>query len=293
MKRRKREFIPAAFIILLGMLLVLYPWISNYVYEHGVQSTVNVYEKELKDTDSEELQKLRREAESYNLELAKSQITLTDPFFQDENRARGVQYDALLQMDDSGIMCFVDIPKINVYLPVYHGTSNEVLEKGIGHIEGTSLPVGGKGSHSVLSGHTGVNNAKLFTDLTELEQDDLFFIHVLGESMAYRVTSIRVIDPGDTESLIIEKECDLVSLLTCTPYGVNTHRLVVTGERTVYTEEVLAQAESEATDHSSQWLRAYRRAILLGFGSAAVFLLFLYIVRALFARGALSARVRG
>lgn len=190
---------------------------------------------------------------------------MTDPFeLVDAGGKNDISYESTLDLDGSGLMCFVEIPKVDVYLPVYHGTSAEVLGKGAGHLEGSALPVGGIGNRPVISAHTGVNASKMFSDLTELEKGDLFFIHVLDEVLAYRVCEIQVILPEDTNSLVAENGRDLVSLLTCTPYGVNTHRLVVTGERTEYSEPVLAEAQEERKDTGeSQWMQAYKKALLI------------------------------
>ena len=141
-----------------------------------------------------------------------------------------------LRNDEKGIMGTLRIPKISVSLPIYHGTSDEVLENGVGHLQGSSLPIGGENTRSVLTGHRGLPNSKLFTRLDELEEGDLFFLDVCGEKLAYRVNEIQVIKPEEADSLGIQAGKDLVSLVTCTPYGINTHRLVVTGERIEYQE---------------------------------------------------------
>lgn len=247
-----------------GLCLMSYPWISNRVYSHAVDSKVEVYRKEIAETGSDEVNAILDEARQYNIRLAESKVELTDPFIFSEAESWDITYESVLSMNSSGLMCFVEIPKIDICLPVYHGTSGEVLEKGAGHLEGSSVPVGGEGTHAVLSAHTGINSAKMFTDLTEMEEGDLFFIHVLDETLAYRVCDIRVILPKETESLVIEEGRDLVSLLTCTPYGVNSHRLVVTGERTEYTETAKTEMNFENADTGSQWMKAYGKAILIG-----------------------------
>lgn len=258
----------AVLIVAAGACLMFYPWFSNWLYSHGVDSTVESYEKEVSGTDPEKWDAVLEEARRYNNLLALSDTALTDPFVFAE--ASDITYGSVLSLDVSGLMCFVEIPKIDVYLPVYHGTSEDTLLKGAGHLEGTSVPVGGEGTHAVLAAHTGINSSKMFTDLTEMEEGDLFFIHVLDDTLAYRVCDIQVILPEKTESLRIEDGRDLVTLLTCTPYGVNSHRLTVTGERTEYTEEVQAEAGSEETDTGSQWMKAYRRALLAGLVAVAV-----------------------
>lgn len=258
-------------MLVAGLSLLLYPWVSNWIYNHGVESSVGVYQKEISDTDSAEIDAMMDAAHKYNTQLAESQIALTDPFVYREENDSDIVYESVLSLDSSGLMCFINIPKINVNLPVYHGTSENALKKGVGHLEGTSIPVGGNGTRAVLSAHTGINSSKMFTDLTEMEIGDLFFINVLNKTLAYRICDIQVILPEETGILVPEKGRDLVTLLTCTPYGVNTHRLVVTGERTEYTEEAIAEAESSTADTGSQWMVTYRKAILIGLTAVVLF----------------------
>lgn len=247
-----------------GIGLMGYPWISNWLYDHSVESTVETYEKQMDEADSAALSALWEEAQAYNRALSQSRITLTDPFVETAGTEENLSYYDVLDVNQMGLMCFVEIPKIDVYLPVFHGTSPEVLEKGVGHLEGSSLPVGGAGTHAVLSAHTGINRSKLFSDLTQVEEGDLFFLHVLDKTLAYRVGSVEVIEPEDTSLLTIEEGRDLVSLLTCTPYGQNTHRLVVTGERTEYAPELLDEEQREEPGEDTQWMRAYNQAVLIG-----------------------------
>ncbi|HIZ07158.1 MAG TPA: class C sortase [Candidatus Eubacterium avistercoris] len=265
----KYKKITAAILMIFGGVLMCYPWISNWFYDHGVESSVNVYQKKIEKTDDRQLRGFWEDARMYNQALSRSEAMLTDPFTETEVPSENVSYYEILNTDGSGRMCFVDIPKIAVYLPVFHGTSAEVLRKGAGHLEGSSLPVGGRGTHAVVSAHTGINSSKLFSDLTEMEEGDLFFIHVLDKTMAYRVTKISVIRPEETSMLKVEKDKDLVSLVTCTPYGVNTHRLVVTGERTAYSEQVRQEAQKEKKPEKSKWMQAYKKAVLTGMAAAS------------------------
>lgn len=266
-------------IVAAGLCLMFYPWISSWAYSRGVDSAVEVCRKELADSDEGEIDAMLDEAKRYNDLLALSNTALTDPFIFLEAEASDITYGSVLSVDASGLMCFVEIPKIDVYLPVYHGTSGEVLGKGAGHLEGSSVPVGGEGTRAVLSAHTGISSARMFSDLTEMETGDLFFIHVLDDTLAYRVCDIQVILPEETGSLAIEEGRDLVTLLTCTPYGVNSHRLVVTGERTEYTDETKAEAESETADTGSQWMKAYKKAILIGLAAVVMPLLTIRLCR--------------
>lgn len=262
---KKKQRVIAVLLVCIGITCMVYPWISNWMYSHSVDSKVEVYEKQTETKDQAELEEILQKAEQYNKKLAECRVALTDPFeLVEEGEENDISYASTLDMDGTGLMCFVEIPKVDVYLPVYHGTSAEVLGKGAGHLEGSALPVGGIGNRPVISAHTGVNASKMFSDLTELEKGDLFFLHVLDEVLAYRVCEIQVILPEDTDSLVPENGRDLVSLLTCTPYGVNTHRLVVTGERAEYSEPVVAEAKKESKDAGeSQWMQAYKRALLI------------------------------
>lgn len=243
-----------------------YPWVCNWLYERGADSTVEAYEEkaaELEETDAEQMWEL---AQRYNERLAVSDVVLTDPFdFTDED-GTDLSYESVLAIDDSGYLCSVEIPKIDVSLPVYHGTSERVLKKGAGHLEGSSFPVSGESTHAVLSAHTGLSTAKMFTDLTELEEGDIFFLHVLDRTLAYEVCEIRIVLPEEVEYLSIQKGKDLVTLLTCTPYGVNSHRLLVTGKRTQVqdAETETAGSAGEGDSGSSQWMRSYRNAVLAG-----------------------------
>lgn len=219
------------------------------------------YQKKTAKMDQEIKQKAVAEARQYNIDLTRSEVQLTDPFKDKKSNGETLFYNRILDLDGSGIMGYVKIPCISVDLPIYHGTSAEVLEHGIGHLAASSFPVGGKSTHAVLTGHTGLSSAKLFTDLTEMKKGDLFFIHVLDKKLAYRVDQINVIRPENTRKLQIIDGKDYVTLLTCTPYGVNDHRLLVRGIRTEYHEK---EELTKERPHHSQWMEVYRRAILIG-----------------------------
>ena len=167
----------------------------------------------------------------------------------------------ILNIDGSSIMGYLKIPCISINLPIYHGTSGTVLEHGIGHLATSSFPIGGKDTHAVLTGHTGLSSAKIFTDLTEMKKGDFFFIHVLDKKLAYRVDQITVVEPQDTKELQIMEGKDHVTLVTCTPYGVNDKRLLVRGVRTAYHAK---EEEIRARNHHSQWMEVYKRAIFAG-----------------------------
>lgn len=255
-----RTFLPVLFLVF-GILLCSYPWISNYLYEKSAGSKIQSYQKKVENLAENRKAEWLSLAQKYNQELSGSRVKLTDPFSEIQ-ASSGLSYQKMLAMDSSGIMGTVEIPCIRLELPIYHGTSQAVLEKGAGHLFGTSLPVGGKSTHSVITGHTGLGKARLFTDLTELKKGDLFYISVLSKNLAYRVDQISVIKPEDTEKLQIVEGRDQVTLMTCTPYGINSHRLLVRGSRTKY-----QKAEKErilGRNQNSQWMRAYQKAWIIG-----------------------------
>lgn len=251
-----------------SIVMMFYPWISNFVNQHQADITLDNYKKKEKSLSEEQKEEMWKKAQMYNADLAKNQVELTDPFVESKSAIKsGLIYNNLLNIDKSGMMCYLEIPCINVNLPVFHGTAASTLERGIGHLEGSSLPVGGKSTHAVLTGHTGLNNAKLFTDLTEVKEGDLFFLHTLGKDLAYRVIEIEVVLPEETQDLLIRKGKDLVTLITCTPYGVNSHRLFVTGIRTKYTPEEKENAKDDRSK-DSQWMNAYKKAAIIGLAIA-------------------------
>lgn len=258
-----------------SLVMMFYPWISNFVNQHQADITVGNYKKKEKSLSEEQKEEMWKKAQMYNADLAENQVELTDPFVESKSAIKsGLIYNNLLNIDKSGMMCYLEIPCINVNLPVFHGTAASTLERGIGHLEGSSLPVGGKSTHAVLTGHTGLNNAKLFTDLTEVKEGDLFFLHTLGKDLAYRVIGTEVVLPEETQDLLIRKGKDLVTLITCTPCGVNSHRLFVTGIRTKYTPEEKENAKDDRSK-DSQWMNAYKKAAIIGLAIALAMIILL------------------
>ncbi len=210
-------------IFVIGIGFILYPSIGNYVTLNTASVTIADYEAQVADETLEPDADERLElAQQFNLHLYYGTNV------EDEDKCLNVNDD---------VICYVDIPSIDVYLPVYYGTSDEVLQKGCGYIENTSLPVGGENTNSGISGHTGLPGAELLSNLDQMEMGDLFYIHVLGEILAYEVVDVEVVEPDDASLLEIEPGRDLVTLVTCTPYGINSHRLLVRGERTEYIPE--------------------------------------------------------
>lgn len=229
-------------IFLVGFLLLLYPLISNMVHQRQQSDAVASYDSAVSNRSEEEIQEILNQATEYNNMLFQSNGAIVDNM--DTSILSDESYNSLLNQAN-GIMGSIEIPKIDVDLPIYHGTEDGVLSVGVGHIQGTSLPVGGENTHCVLSGHRGLPGSSLFTRLDEIKEGDLFFLSVMGETLAYKVYDIQVVDPDNTEVLEITAGKDDVSLVTCTPYGLNTHRLVVTGERVPYEESEYNSIGSE------------------------------------------------
>lgn len=251
-------------LIGLGVILMGYPWFSNWLYQHHVASSANVYEQYAAESGTSEITKQLETARRYNQELINSRVMLTEPYC-DISLPEDILYGDVLDPTKNGIMCFVEIPKINVSLPVYHGTSEEVLKKGVGHMEGSALPIGGVGNRPFLLAHTGMNTSRMFSDLTGLSEGDLFYIRVLNLCLTYRVCEIQTLLPEEADELYPDEERDLMTLVTCTPYGVNSHRLIVTGERISDAEVEKVDVPMQTADwNGSAWMRAYLKAILLG-----------------------------
>ena len=260
-----------AFLLALG--LTLYPVISNYVNQKYASQIHTAYQEVMEQADDSELLKAKELADTYNHTLVPG---ATAAYSQEGLQAASADYDSQLDVAGNGIMGYVEIPKISVKLPIYHGTENDSLERGIGHLLGSSLPVGGENTHTILSGHSGMASQKMFTDLEQLTTGDVFYLHVLDETLAYQVVEINTVLPYDTSLLGIAPGEDLCTLVTCTPYGVNTHRLLVRGSRIPYEEaELLAEEVAEEEPVKSTWEQKYIEGLL--WGVAAVLLLLLLI----------------
>ena len=223
--RRHLSTIILILIFLVGIVLLLYPTFSDWWNSFHQSRAVASYIGSVTDMNNEEYDVMLEEAREYNAQLAR---TRTEYTLTDEEMER---YNAVLNVSGTGIMGYVDIPSIGVTLPIYHGTEEAVLQTAVGHIESTSLPVGGANTHCVISGHRGLPSARLFTDLDRLTTGDLFTLNVLDEVMTYEVDQILIVEPYDLSCLQIIPGKDLVTLVTCTPYGINTHRLLVRGHR--------------------------------------------------------------
>ena len=219
----KACLLPVALTV--GVILLLYPSVSDYWNSFHQSRAIAAYAGQVADMDSSKYAQLIEDAEQYNARLSETGIQ----WIMEEEQKR--EYESLLSFNGTGVMGYIDIPKIRVKLPIYHGTSAEVLQISIGHIAETSLPVGGAGSHCALSGHRGLPSAKLFSDLDKVVEGDTFTLSILNETYTYQVDKIRVVLPSDLAELAIEPGQDLCTLITCTPYGINTHRLLVRGHR--------------------------------------------------------------
>ena len=223
-------------VLLVAFSVLLYPTFSSYLNEKNSSKVVSNYDAESVKLSNAEKEQMLADARAYNQEML-GNIDLIDPFSQ-TNTEIDERYQSLLNVDGSGMMGYIRIPKIKVELPIYHGTSETVLQAGVGHFWGTSLPVGGESTHTVLTGHRGLPTKTLFTNMDKLEVGDIFYIKVLGETLAYQIDQILTVLPEETDALSIEPGQDYATLVTCTPYAINTHRLLVRGKRIPYEEAI-------------------------------------------------------
>ena len=258
--RHKWILISFVLFAVAGVLLA-YPLVSTIINSKYHSDIETAYTAAIEDSNADELEQQRQAAQQYNAMLSGAAIA--------EGGAFAPPLAYVQQLTVGGVMAFVDIPKINVYPPVQHGTDADTLERAVGHVVGTSLPVGGSSTHAVLSAHSGLASSKLFSDIDQLTEGDTFYIHVLGEVLAYEVDAIHTVLPTDTSLLQIADGKDLATLVTCTPFGINTHRLLVRGHRVPYVpeQEVPAAAEKPV---ASSWMRHYLTGLTIGLGAAAV-----------------------
>ena len=260
-----------AFLALLaGALLIAYPLISDAVNKGRERQVIESFSAVVSETDEATLEVERERAYEYNERLLDGRAVVTDPFDPDAERPNDEDYNKSLNLSGDGVMGTISIPKIQLELPVYHTTDDSVLSHGVGHLQGTSLPIGGDSSHCVLSGHTGLPTMKIFDNLDQLEVGDYFVISVLGEDHAYEVTSIEVVLPDETDSLVIERGRDLCTLVTCTPYGINSHRLLVHAERCEIPDEWLNKGDADfPSGYTAPPDKALLPSVLLGLALAA------------------------
>ena len=275
-KKKKSNFIWNIFFILIflvGAGVFLYPTVSDMWNQYRNAKLVSKYDEAVTDLSDNEYEKLWDEAEEYNAEHPVNSIV--DAFEEEDDYVLSHPYDEVLDPNGDGLMGSIEIPKIRAKLAIYHGLSKTVLEKGVGHVEGTSLPIGGKSTHSVLAAHRGLPNAKLFTDLDQMKKGDIFVLHILGKNLAYKVDQIKTVLPEETSELDIMEGEDYVTLVTCTPYGVNTHRLLVRGIRTKYVEE---EIRNDETISQKLAVTDPKKVLAGGFAVLGVLIVLIYLI---------------
>lgn len=252
MKGKLRGFI-RGLVILAGLAILIYPSLSEYLAERNSSRATASYDDSVIRMEQERLETLREQAQEYNRRLAAENGQDAPQTDENGEPVSLVDYWELLDPGGNGMMGYITIPRINVTIPIYHGASEEILQVAVGHLQNTSLPVGGESTHAALSGHRGLPSRSLFTDLDQLEIGDVFYLKILNQTMCYTVDQIKTVLPNETQDLAITEGEDYVTLVTCTPYGVNSHRLLVRGTRTPYTPE-----EGEVTPEvveTSLWMR--------------------------------------
>ena len=274
--KKKAGNLVICIIFLAGLSLLLYPFVANQWNNYRQKQLISNYEQVVSDKEAAEgidYDAERKKAEDYNEALLP--CVLPDSFALAESSGVDPVYMNTLNIAGDEMMGSVEIPKINIKIPIYHTTEEDVLNKGAGHLEGSSLPVGGANTHAVISAHRGLPSASLFTDLDQMKVGDHFLLHVLDETLCYEVDKISVVKPEDTSALAVEDGQDLVTLLTCTPYGVNTERLLVRGHRVPYVEE---EVKEEKTVLSGSSLHTnYLLWVFVGLSVTALFIFVLYL----------------
>ena len=259
-----------------GLIISLYPLISNIYSRRNQIQVINDYTEDIKEIDTKQIAKELELANAYNRKLNQT-IVLTDPFDPSAIDMADDAYYDILNYTDDGVMAYINIPKIDVNLPIYHGTDSEHMLKGVGHLVGTSFPVGGVDTHAVLSAHSGLSTAELFTNLADLKKGDLFYIHVLDDVLAYEVDKINVVKPDETNDLKIVPGQDYVTLVTCTPYGINSHRLLVRGHRGEYNPDLEKQESKKA--NNDVWFKEYINSIVSGIGIIVLIIIFIVVLK--------------
>lgn len=279
MKRRYLRIVIAGVIFLLAMLLTLYPVISNLYNQRHQSMIATSYEAAIRQADTENLERIREMAVAYNKTITPG--TAGEAYSQAALLAASEDYNSQLDPSGNGIMGYLEIPKISVSLPIYHGTGTDSLNRGAGHLLGSSLPVGGESTHAIITGHSGLASQKMFTDLEQLQEGDVFYLHILDEVLAYQVFHKEAVLPHDTSKLGITQGEDYCTLITCYPTGVNTHRLLVQGTRIPYeAAEVIQETAEMETEPVSKWEDQYLLGVWLGIlGMLIVTLVYLLFLR--------------
>ncbi len=300
MKGRKRttERLLFGFGMMACVAAILYPLISNFLYSRRQDKIIIEHAETVMQMDTEWLKKEREACVRYNQRIAQNSMVVTEmtgtcPLYGENFKINLKEYEVRLNPEGNGVMGYVIVPRIGVHLPIYHYATEEVLDAGVGHMPESSLPVGGVGSHSVLTGHTGASGKKIFTDLALVGTGDHFFLNILGETLVYQVDQIMTVLPYEVDELMVKDGEDLCTLVTCTPYGINSHRLLVRGRRVEITEElkkilldgdneeafIEKISEEEEAGGFSLFLKKYLRAILFGGVLAGIFLVIMKKLR--------------
>jgi sortase A len=244
-------------IFLAGIAIFLYPSVSNYINSKHQSRAISNYEELMNSVSEEDYTRFWNEAIDYNERLAQQPLSFN---LSEEELA---EYESILDPTGTGIMGYIEIENIGVHLPIYHRTTESVLQVGIGHLEGTSFPTGTVGTHTVLSGHRGLPSSKLFSDLDQMIVGDTFLLHIMDKTFAYQVDQIKIVLPEETNDLAIADDKEYVTLVTCTPYGVNTHRMLVRAKRVDYSEESKIIVPSDASRYGALWVAPFIAAPLL------------------------------
>lgn len=246
--------------MLFALCLFIYPPLSNYLADKNSAEVRAEYYKTIEQADNETVMAAITEAQKYNFAL------LPVHSLEEVSEAIQLDYNEVLNLNGDGIMGYIEIPNISVYLPIFHGTGTESLDNGVGHLIGSSVPVGGTGTHTVLTGHSGVAGNRLFSDLEQMSEGDIFYLHILNDTLVYRVTEIHKVEPYDTSLLSIQEDKDRCTLITCTPFGVNTHRLLVQADRIPYEDVQKMQADDNQGSEPvvSSWKKQYYTGLIIG-----------------------------
>lgn len=274
----KKKVVKVVLIVgfIAGLAVSLYPLISNMYAKKSQMSVITNYQKEIDNSNEQRITQEKDLANTYNRKLNQT-VILSDPFDPNAISMADEKYYEILNFTDDNVMAYIKIPRINVNLPIYHGTDSEHMLKGVGHLVGTSLPIGGSDTHSVLSAHSGLSSADLFTNLANLNKGDLFYIYVLDEILAYEVDNIKVVKPTETDDLRIVKGEDYITLVTCTPFGINSHRLLVRGHRVEYNPDKEKQEAEKSAD--DVWFNEYIKSIVSGVGIITAVIVISVIVK--------------
>ena len=279
MKRRTTTIIISVILFLFALGLTLYPVVANYVNQKYASEVHTAYLEVVEQADDTALQEARELAIRYNQAIVPG-TAATDAYSKEAILSASEDYGHQLNVAGDGIMGSIEIPTINVNLPIYHGTGSDSLERGVGHLLGSSLPVGGESTHAILTGHSGMASQKMFTDLVQVEVGDVFYLHILDETLAYQVRELNTVLPHDTTLLGISTGEDLCTLITCTPYGINTHRLLVTGSRIPYeeAETIVEEITQQEQQPRSTWEEKYIAGIVAGIFAVLIVALVIGII---------------